>query len=269
MKNALLSLAVIAASSGYVVYQNHTTQSLSQDNASALILPSDASKDGSDLSVPAAAAVGSADSAPAAQPATAPPPPSVRMGSALPAPSPAEEGDDPRKDVAANVFSTPAPPPAPPISQAAPVVAPASPPQVAAAAAEPAAPAMPLPRPRPADAPSIVVASQSAQNTGAFRDGTYQGSSANAYYGRVQVEAVIQGGQLVNVKILDYPSDRRTSRAINSRALPGLEREAIQAQSAEIDAVSGATLTSEAFMQSLDSALAQASGGASGGRGRA
>jgi uncharacterized protein with FMN-binding domain len=121
----------------------------------------------------------------------------------------------------------------------------------------------PLPRPRPADAPVTVVAASAqtaARSTSGYRNGTFRGVSANAYYGRVEVDAVIKAGQLVKVDILDYPSDRRTSRNINSRALPELRQEAIQAQSANIDTVSGATLSSEAFIQSLDSALQQAHG---------
>jgi uncharacterized protein with FMN-binding domain len=119
-----------------------------------------------------------------------------------------------------------------------------------------------LPRPRPADAPAAVAQAsvRVAQAPSGYRDGTFQGLSANAYYGRVAVDAVISGGQLVKVEIVDYPNDRRTSRRINSRALPYLEQEAIQAQSASIDAVSGATLTSEAFVRSLDSALSRARG---------
>lgn len=91
-----------------------------------------------------------------------------------------------------------------------------------------------------------------------YRDGTYKGLSADAYYGRVQVAVVIHGGNLVSVQILDYPRDRRTSRYINSQALPVLRQEAIQAQSAKIDVVSGATLTSHAYRKSLDAALSAA-----------
>ncbi|MGH7174815.1 MAG: FMN-binding protein, partial [Minisyncoccia bacterium] len=96
------------------------------------------------------------------------------------------------------------------------------------------------------------------QPQGQYANGTYIGSTANAYYGLVQVEAVIQGGQLADVKFLQYPSDRSTSRYINSQAMPLLSEEAIQAQSANIDGVSGATDTSGAFIQSLSFALAQA-----------
>ena len=60
-----------------------------------------------------------------------------------------------------------------------------------------------------------------------------------------------------------YPRDRRRSLYIAQQSLPVLEQEAISAQSADIDTVSGATLTSEAFMKSLDSALATARAGGS------
>ena len=82
---------------------------------------------------------------------------------------------------------------------------------------------------------------------------------ANAYYGNVQVQAVIQNGQLANVVFLQYPNDRSTSRMINSQAMPQLTQEAIQAQSANVNGVSGASDTSAAFNQSLSSALNQAS----------
>jgi len=55
-----------------------------------------------------------------------------------------------------------------------------------------------------------------------------------------------------------YPNDRRESVDINSQAMPYLKQEAIQAQTAQVDGVSGATDTSQAFIQSLGSALKQA-----------
>jgi uncharacterized protein with FMN-binding domain len=77
----------------------------------------------------------------------------------------------------------------------------------------------------------------------------------------MQVQATIQGGQLASVKVLQYPADRRTSRAINSQALPLLQQEAISAQNASIDTVSGATLSSQAYIKSLSGALKQAASG--------
>ena len=93
---------------------------------------------------------------------------------------------------------------------------------------------------------------------GAYKDGEYTGDAADAYFGTVQVKAIIQNGKLADVQFLDYPNDRRTSVRINSVAVPDLTTEAIQAQSAKVDVVSGATLTSEAFVQSLQSALSAA-----------
>lgn len=117
-----------------------------------------------------------------------------------------------------------------------------------------------LPRPRPAPPVALQVADAAPVASSGLRDGTYTGPAANAYYGRVQVQAVIQGGQLVEVKILQYPSDRRTSRYINGEALPMLQQEAIAAQSAQVDFISGATLSSGAFVRSLAGALGQATG---------
>ncbi len=96
------------------------------------------------------------------------------------------------------------------------------------------------------------------QLAGAFRDGQYTGSVADAYYGNVQVKAVITGGKISDVQFLQYPSDRQTSVMINQQAMPYLTQEAIQAQSANVDGVSGATQTSRAFIESLSSALSQA-----------
>ncbi len=71
----------------------------------------------------------------------------------------------------------------------------------------------------------------------------------------MQVQATIQSGKIANVQFLEFPSDRRTSVEINNVAVPYLEQEAVQAQSANVDVISGATLTSEAFMMSLQNAL--------------
>ena len=93
---------------------------------------------------------------------------------------------------------------------------------------------------------------------GRYRDGVYTGVSADAYYGNVQVQVTVQSGRLTNVQFLDYPHDQQNSQYINSFAVPSLTSEAIAAQSANVDTVSGATETSRAFIQSLSSALSQA-----------
>ncbi|MBU6321496.1 MAG: FMN-binding protein [Patescibacteria group bacterium] len=127
------------------------------------------------------------------------------------------------------------------------------PPATAAATPAPAPAAPPTPAQTPATTPAPKPAGQ-------YADGTYTGSSADAYYGMVQVRATVAGGKVTNVTFLSYPSDRSTSRYINGQAMPYLSQEAIQAQNANVDIVSGATDTSLAFRQSLASALAQAKG---------
>ena len=92
-----------------------------------------------------------------------------------------------------------------------------------------------------------------------YQNGTYTGTVADAFYGNIQIAAVIQNGRLTNVNILQSPSDRDRSIAINSQALPILVSEAVHAQTASVDLVSGATDTSSAFINSLGSALSQAS----------
>ncbi len=93
---------------------------------------------------------------------------------------------------------------------------------------------------------------------GRYRDGEYTGISADAYYGNVQVVATISGGRITDVKFLDFPKDRRTSQEISAQAMPLLTNEAIVTQNANVDIISGATQTSEAFRVSLASALGQA-----------
>ena len=115
------------------------------------------------------------------------------------------------------------------------------------------------PAPEPVQTPvSTPVSTPIPTPTAKFKDGTYTGQIADAYYGNLQISVVISGGQLTNVNILQYPSDRGTSIRINSQALPILTSEAVQSQSANVDAVSGATDTSQAFVQTLNSALSQA-----------
>ncbi len=91
-----------------------------------------------------------------------------------------------------------------------------------------------------------------------YKNGNYTGGSADAQWGMVQVQAIVQNGRLTDVKFLEYPNERSRSVEINSYAIPQLTTEAIQAQNAQVDIVTGATDTSIAFMQSLSDALTQA-----------
>jgi uncharacterized protein with FMN-binding domain len=106
--------------------------------------------------------------------------------------------------------------------------------------------------------PAPIPAPVSQKPVGQYADGSYTGTAADAYYGTVQVKAVVQNGRLADVQFIQYPSDRSTSRYINGQAMPLLTQEAIQVQSAQVDGVSGATFTSQAFQQSLASALVKA-----------
>jgi uncharacterized protein with FMN-binding domain len=108
--------------------------------------------------------------------------------------------------------------------------------------------------------PTALPPTATVRSSTGLKDGTYTGSTVDAFYGLVQVQMVIQNGKIKNVQFLQYPNDRRTSVRINSVAVPDLQQEALQAQSANVDIVTGATLTSEAFIMSLQSALANAKG---------
>jgi hypothetical protein len=77
-------------------------------------------------------------------------------------------------------------------------------------------------------------------------------------YGDVQVRVTVRGHQILDVQALKLPSDRARSVRISQYAEPRLRAEALQAQSALIDLVSGASYTSDSYAQSLQGALDQA-----------
>jgi uncharacterized protein with FMN-binding domain len=93
--------------------------------------------------------------------------------------------------------------------------------------------------------------------TGQYKDGTYTGTVADAFYGNLQAIVTIQGGMITNITFPQSPSGGHSGN-LSAQALPLLKQEAIAAQSANVNVVSGATQDSQAFQQSLASALAQA-----------
>lgn len=117
-------------------------------------------------------------------------------------------------------------------------------------------PVLPVKNPQPA-IPSQPVA-VIPKPKGMYVDGEYTGDPTDAYYGTLQVKAVVSGGKLTDVVFLQYPNDRSRSASISARAMPILKSEAIQVQSSNVNNVSGATEISGAFIQSLSSALSQA-----------
>ena len=85
-------------------------------------------------------------------------------------------------------------------------------------------------------------------------NGRYLGAVVPDPYGQVQVSITLVAGRITDVTAVQLPSEGR-SGFISQAAGPILKGEAIAAQSAKIDTVSGATYTSEAYAQSLQSAL--------------
>ncbi|MFD8754845.1 FMN-binding protein [Kitasatospora sp. NPDC059577] len=86
------------------------------------------------------------------------------------------------------------------------------------------------------------------------------GDTVNTRYGPVQVQVTLAGSRITAVDVVKYPTSERRDREINTGALPVLNQEAISAQSAGIDVVSGATYTSDGYIRSLQSALDRAKG---------
>ncbi|NUU23504.1 MAG: FMN-binding protein [Streptomycetaceae bacterium] len=92
------------------------------------------------------------------------------------------------------------------------------------------------------------------------RTGTFTGDTVNTRYGPVQVAVTLADGRLTGVQVLQVPSENGRDRSISASAVPELTKEALAAQNAQIDTVSGATYTSKGYIRSLQSALDQAHG---------
>lgn len=92
----------------------------------------------------------------------------------------------------------------------------------------------------------------------ALQDGTYTGTASVTRFGNVQVRVTIAGGKITDVTALQLTDAEGRSVQISAQAAPLLRQEALTAQSASIDTVSGATYTSDGYIQSLQSALDQA-----------
>ncbi|MGD0714706.1 MAG: FMN-binding protein [Gaiellaceae bacterium] len=86
---------------------------------------------------------------------------------------------------------------------------------------------------------------------------TVQGPSVNMQWGPIQVTVKVKGKKIVDISAT-YPTERPRSQFINSQAIPWLRSEVLQAQSASIQLIGGATMTSEAYAMSLQAALNQA-----------
>jgi uncharacterized protein with FMN-binding domain len=138
----------------------------------------------------------------------------------------------------------------------------ASPQTTPAAVATAVPPAAPAPVQTPANPVPPSAASEPttvyAADVPHYADGEYVGASMDTEWGPIQVEAIIRGGAIADVKWIDFPTHRERSAEISRWAAPLLTSEAIQIQNWEVDAVSQASFTSEGFQQSLQSALMRA-----------
>lgn len=87
---------------------------------------------------------------------------------------------------------------------------------------------------------------------------TYAGDAIGTQYGDVQVQITVKGGKITASQVLQVPWNDNRDQEINSYAVPILNQEAVSSQSSNIDMVSGATYTSDGYIQSLQSAIDQA-----------
>lgn len=87
---------------------------------------------------------------------------------------------------------------------------------------------------------------------------TITGTTAATRWGPVQVQITVADATITAVDVVQYPDGNGKDLQINARAIPTLVQETLSAQSADIDMVSGATVTSDGYLTSLQSALDQA-----------
>src|SRR4051812_25730921 len=109
-----------------------------------------------------------------------------------------------------------------------------------------------------AAAPTTSAPSSSSSSADTSTSATYTGDSASTRWGPVQVEITVSDGTITDVSVIDYPDGNGKDQQINARALPVLVQETLDSQSADIDMVSGATVTSDGYLESLQSALDEA-----------
>jgi len=127
----------------------------------------------------------------------------------------------------------------------------------AGSATSPRSPASAAPGATRAPAATTPVPSAATRSGTGGAAATVAGPVVSTRYGSIQVEVVVAAGRVQDVVALQLPTGQRSGQ-ISQYASPILRGEALQAQSANIDLVSGATYTSDAYAQSLQAALDQA-----------
>ncbi|GAA1001332.1 FMN-binding protein [Subtercola frigoramans] len=165
--------------------------------------------------------------------------------------APASAGGTPKASAAPSTAASAAPKatatptPAQTAGPATPATAAATPSAAAEAPAASAAPSPAAAAPAPAPAPTAV-------------DQNFTGSLISTRYGTIQVQITVNSGKITEVTALKLTDDGGRSVQISARAAPVLRSEVLSAQSANVASVSGATYTSDGYLQSVQSALDQA-----------
>jgi uncharacterized protein with FMN-binding domain len=124
-----------------------------------------------------------------------------------------------------------------------------------------AAPANATPTAQPSATPSTTGTGTASPAAAAKAGGaakTVTGAAWPTIYGDVQVKITVQNGKITQATAIEYPEETPRDYQINSYAIPQLDSEAVAANSAKIDTVSGATYTSGGYIGSLQSAVNQA-----------
>ena len=114
------------------------------------------------------------------------------------------------------------------------------------------------PAPTATSTPSATAAPSapsSASAAPAVTTKTVTGDSVDTAYGPVQVKVTFEGTKITAIDAVQYPTESGRDQEINAQAIPMLRQEALASQSAKIDSISGATYTSEGYIQSLQSAI--------------
>jgi uncharacterized protein with FMN-binding domain len=109
-----------------------------------------------------------------------------------------------------------------------------------------------------ANAATSKVTTKTTVKTTTKKSGTFLGAAYQTRYGAVQVSVTVKSGKITKVAVPIYPNSQPRDVMINSQAIPMLEQEVMQAQSSNINNITGASFTAQGFYMSLVSALGKA-----------
>ncbi len=110
----------------------------------------------------------------------------------------------------------------------------------------------------PTSAPTASAPSAGSSSSGSSKAATAKtvtGDSINTRWGPVQVKITVVNGKITSATAVVYPQNNGRDQEINANAIPTLQQESVGQSTSKIDMVSGATYTSEGYIQSLQSAL--------------